>query len=81
VCLIFTGIQHRRSAKQGEQPSLVREQALTINSVFDVIAHRGFLRTLTSPALAAGFRRHISAASQTYALDIRQQCQPRFHAD
>jgi hypothetical protein len=29
---------HRRSVKQREQPSLVRQQGLTINPVFDVIS-------------------------------------------
>jgi hypothetical protein len=38
VCLILGEFNTRRSAKQREQPSLVREQGLTINSVFDVIS-------------------------------------------
>jgi hypothetical protein len=32
--------------------------------------YRGFLRTLTPPAVAASFRRDISAASETYSADI-----------
>jgi hypothetical protein len=34
----FRRSQHRRNAKQRDQPFLVREQGLTINSVFDVIS-------------------------------------------
>jgi hypothetical protein len=32
-------------------------------------------------ALSASFRHDISAASETYSADIRQKCQPGFHAD
>jgi hypothetical protein len=67
----FRRIQHRRSAKQREQPSLVRKQGLTINSVFDVISvFEDFLRRWDCRRLASGFRRDVSAASETYSADI-----------
>jgi hypothetical protein len=39
------------------------------------------MHTLRLSALAAGFRRSISTASETYSADIRQKCQPGFHTD
>jgi hypothetical protein len=33
------------------------------------------------PALASGFRRDISTASETYSADVQQRCQLGFHLD
>jgi len=55
-----------------QQPSLVRDQGLTINSVFDVISISRIFTTLRLSALAPSFQRVISGASETYSPDIRQ---------
>jgi hypothetical protein len=69
----FRRIQHRRIAKQRVTVPGPREG---IDHQFGFRCYLrigGFFTTLGLPALASGFRRDISTASETHSADIRQQ--------